>query len=124
MDHSFASAGVAWAGARPFDRLPLVILVTRNLAADRPIRVVLHEAGIAFAMLGCMLSGHAFLRLMHLSERSRAVAGGVVLPIIAMRMNVGNSISAAVGKPMGLVLATPVVAMIMVGLKRDLFDPA
>ena len=33
-----------------------------------------------------MFTGQAFLSLMHLSERSLEVAGGVILLIIAMRM--------------------------------------
>jgi MarC family membrane protein len=88
MDHSFISALVLLLLVLdPFGSLPIVISVMRNVAPHRRSRVVLRETAIAFAMLlGFMLSGQAFLKLMHLSERSLEVAGGVILLIIAMRM--------------------------------------
>ncbi len=88
MDHSFISALVLLVLVLdPFGSLPIVISVMRDVAPARRTRVALRETAIAFAMLlGFMLSGQAFLRLMHLSERSLEVAGGVILLIIAMRM--------------------------------------
>jgi MarC family membrane protein len=88
MDHSFISALVLLLLVLdPFGSLPIVISVMRNVAPDRRSRVVLRETAIAFAMLlGFMLAGQGFLKLMHLSERSLEVAGGVILLIIAMRM--------------------------------------
>jgi len=54
--------------------------------------VALREGFIAFAVLmAFMLGGQAFLHVMHLSERSLEVAGGVILLIIAMRMVFGGA---------------------------------
>jgi MarC family membrane protein len=88
MDHSFISALVLLVLVLdPFGSLPIVISVMRDVAPARRTRVALRETAIAFAMLlGFMLSGQAFLRLMHLSERSLEVAGGVILLIIAIKM--------------------------------------
>lgn len=88
MDHSFVSALVLLLLVLdPFGSLPIFIAVMRNVAPERRARVALRETAIAFAMLlGFMFAGQAFLRLMHLSERSLEVAGGVILLIIAIRM--------------------------------------
>jgi len=88
MDHSFVSALVLLLLVLdPFGSLPIFISVLQNVAPERRRRVVLREAVIAFAvLLAFMVAGDSFLRLMHLSERSLEVAGGVILLIIAVRM--------------------------------------
>lgn len=71
----------------PFGSLPIFIAVMQEVAPQRRSRVALREALIAFAiLLAFMLSGQGFLALMHLSERSLEVAGGVILLIISLRM--------------------------------------
>ena len=61
-----------------------------------------------------MVAGQGFLNLMHLSERSLEVAGGVILLIIAMRMIFasGGEIYATDGgrEPMIFPLAVPLLA--------------
>jgi MarC family membrane protein len=88
MDHSFLSAFVLLLLVLdPFGSLPIFISVMRAVAPQRRVRVALRETAIAFAiLLGFMFGGQGFLALMHLSERSLEVAGGVILLIIAMRM--------------------------------------
>lgn len=88
MDHTFASALVLLLLVLdPFGSLPIFIAVMRGVAPERRRLVALREAGIAFAvLLAFMVSGQGFLSIMHLSERSLEVAGGVILLIIAMRM--------------------------------------
>ncbi len=88
MDHSFLSAFVLLLLVLdPFGALPIFIAVMGGVAPERRLRVALRETAIAFAiLLGFMLGGGAFLALMHLSERSLEVAGGVILLIIAIRM--------------------------------------
>ena len=88
MDHSFLSAFVLLLLVLdPFGALPIFIPVMSGAAPERRVRVALRESAIAFAiLLGFMLAGQAFLALMNLSERSLEVAGGVILPIIAIRM--------------------------------------
>ena len=71
----------------PFGSLPIFISVMRNVEPARRTRVALRESALAFAvLLVFMLTGQWFLTVMHLSERSLEVAGGVILLIIAVRM--------------------------------------
>ena len=88
MDHTFASALVLLLLVLdPLGSLPIFIAVLKGVAPERRTRVALREASIAFCvLLVFMLAGQGFLALMHLSERSLEVAGGVILLIIAMRM--------------------------------------
>lgn len=88
MEHTFLSALILLLLVLdPLGSLPVFISVLRGVPPERRTRVALRESAIAFAvLLAFMFSGRAFLRLMHLSERSLEVAGGVILLVIAMRM--------------------------------------
>lgn len=88
MDHSFLSAFILLLLVLdPFGSLPVFITVLGNVPSERRTRVALRETAIALAiLLAFMFAGHGFLQLMHLSERSLEVAGGVILLIIAIRM--------------------------------------
>jgi len=74
------------------------------------------EVGIAFAVLfAFMFLGGSFLQVMHLSERSLEVAGGVILLIIAIRMIFGSAGESAYGiepgrEPFIFPLAVPLLA--------------
>src|SRR5450755_2197913 len=71
----------------PFGNVPLVVSALKGMPAPRRMRVVLRECLIAYAVLLVFLfGGHAFLDLMHLSETSISIAGGVILFLIALRM--------------------------------------
>jgi small neutral amino acid transporter SnatA (MarC family) len=85
------------------------------VAPERRRWVAVREAGIAFCvLLAFMVSGQGFLRLMHLSERSLEVAGGVILLIIAVRMifATGSEIYTTEGgrEPVIFPLAVPLLA--------------
>lgn len=116
MDHTAFSAFVLLLLVLdPFGSLPIFISVMRGVAPARRARVALREACIAFAvLLAFMFAGRGFLRLMHLSERSLEVAGGVILLIIAIRMifHSGGEIYAAGGErePFVFPLAVPLLA--------------
>ena len=117
MDHNFISAFVLLLLVLdPFGSLPVFIAVMRNVTPERRARVALRESALAFAVLLLfMLTGQWFLTLMHLSERSLEVAGGVILLIIAMRMifATGGEIYASDGKgrePLIFPLAVPLLA--------------
>jgi MarC family membrane protein len=88
MDHSFLSAFILMLLVLdPFGSLPVFIPIMRGVPPERRPWVALREVAIAFAaLLGFMLGGDAFLRVMHLSERSLEVAGGVILLMVAIRM--------------------------------------
>lgn len=116
MEHSFVSALVLLLLVLdPLGSLPIFIPIMRGVAPERRRRVAVREVGIAFLVLfGFMIFGGGFLRLMHLSERSLEVAGGVILLIIAIRM-IFSSGSAAYGLPQGrepliFPLAVPLLA--------------
>ena len=71
----------------PFGNVPLVAAALAATPATRRVRVVLRECLIAYAvLLAFMFGGHAFLTLMHISETSLSIAGGVILFLIALRM--------------------------------------
>ena len=91
MSHSFLSAFILLLLVLdPFGSLPIFISVLRGVAPERRRRVALREALIAFGVLASfMVAGQHFLALMHLSERSLEVAGGVILLMVAIRMIFG-----------------------------------
>jgi len=88
MDHSFLSAFILMLLVLdPLGSLPIFIPIMREVPPERRWLVALREVAIAFAvLLGFMFAGDAFLRVMHLSERSLEVAGGVILLMVAIRM--------------------------------------
>ena len=117
MDHNFLSALVLLLLVLdPFGSLPIFISVMRNVAPERRRRVALRESAIAFGVLLLfMVSGQAFLSLMHLSERSLEVAGGVILLIIAIKMifSSGGELYPSEGEtrePLVFPLAVPLLA--------------
>jgi MarC family membrane protein len=117
MDHNFLSALVLLLLVLdPLGSLPIFISVMKGVAPERRSIVAVREVTIAFGvLLAFMLTGQGFLRLMHLSERSLEVAGGVILLIIAMRMvfQSGGEVYAGDGKqrePLIFPLAVPLLA--------------
>jgi MarC family membrane protein len=71
----------------PFGNVPLVVSALASTPSERHVRIVLRECLIAYGLLLVFLfGGQAFLALMHLSETSLTIAGGVILFLIALRM--------------------------------------
>jgi len=71
----------------PFGNMPLVLSVLKNVAPGARTRVVLRECGIAYAvLLAFMFGGHQFMQLLRLSDNALAIAGGLILFLIALRM--------------------------------------
>jgi len=71
----------------PFGNVPLVNAMLADVAPARRRLVILRECAIAFVILALfMVFGHKLLELMHLSETSLSIAGGVILFMIAIRM--------------------------------------
>jgi small neutral amino acid transporter SnatA (MarC family) len=63
------------------------VSVLKGVAPERRTRVVARECLAAFViLLAFMLGGTTFLHLLHLSETSLSIAGGVVLFMVALRM--------------------------------------
>jgi len=88
MDHTLLSAFVLLLLVLdPLGSLPIFVSVMRRVAPARRRIVAVREVALAFlVLLGFMLIGDVFLRLMRLSERSLEVAGGVILLMVAIRM--------------------------------------
>jgi MarC family membrane protein len=71
----------------PFGNVPIVISALANVPATRRTRVVLRECFAAYVVLvAFMLGGRMFLQWLQLSEVSLAIAGGIILFMIALRM--------------------------------------
>jgi small neutral amino acid transporter SnatA (MarC family) len=71
----------------PFGNVPIVVAALANVAPARRTRVVLRECFAAYViLLAFMFGGHAFLQWLQLSEVSLAIAGGIILFLIALRM--------------------------------------
>jgi len=116
MDHSFFSAFVLLLLVLdPLGSLPIFIPIMREVPKQRRRWVAMREVGIAFGVLFFfMFFGNGFLRVMHLSERSLEVAGGVILLMVAIRMifsHEGGVYGTAEGKePLIFPLAVPLLA--------------
>jgi MarC family membrane protein len=71
----------------PFGNLPIVVSSLAGVAPARRRAVVLRECVFAYGiLLGFMAGGRAFLEFLQLSETSLAIAGGIILFLIALRM--------------------------------------
>ncbi len=71
----------------PFGNIPLVVAAMHKVPPERRVRVVLRECAAAYViLLVFMAGGQRFLQLMHLSEVSLTIAGGIILFLIAIRM--------------------------------------
>ncbi|HLX24968.1 MAG TPA: MarC family protein [Usitatibacter sp.] len=99
----------------PFGNVPLVNAMLAGIPAPRRRAVIIRECAIATAILAVfMMGGQAILDLMHLSETSLSIAGGVILFMIAIRMVFGDTGSAfgpmGSGEPLIVPLAIPLIA--------------
>ena len=103
----------------PFGNVPLVNAMLAGVPAPRRRLVILRECAIAFALLMLfMFGGRKFLEVMHLSETSLSIAGGVILFMIAIRRvfpgegSLGGSLggTAGGGEPFIVPLAIPFIA--------------
>jgi MarC family membrane protein len=71
----------------PFGNVPIVVSALANVDPARHSRVVLRECIAAFAiLLAFMFGGQTFLAWLQLSQVSVAIAGGIILFLIALRM--------------------------------------
>lgn len=71
----------------PFGNLPVVVSSLANVPPARRRTIVLRECVFAYGiLLAFMAGGRAFLEFLQLSETSLAIAGGIILFLIALRM--------------------------------------
>jgi MarC family membrane protein len=71
----------------PFGNLPLVVAALAEVPQERRARIVLRECLFAFViLLAFMAGGRTFMQWLQLSDASLAIAGGIILFLIALRM--------------------------------------
>jgi MarC family membrane protein len=71
----------------PFGNLPLVVSVLSRVPADRRVIVILRECLFAFVILLAFLAGgRTFMQWLQLSDVALAIAGGIILFLISLRM--------------------------------------
>lgn len=88
MQHDFLSAVVLlFLVLDPLGNIPVVLSLLRHVPEARRWRVILRECMIAgIVLIGFLFIGARLLAAMRLSEPSLAIAGGVILFLIALRM--------------------------------------
>jgi MarC family membrane protein len=98
----------------PFGNIPMFLSALKDVDPARRSRIIIRELLIALAVLVVFLfGGKALLNLMHISQPSLTIAGGILLFLIALRMvfptskHSGEEIS---GEPLVVPLAIPYVA--------------
>jgi len=99
----------------PFGNMPLVNAMLGSVTEPRRRFIVVRECLIAYGLLLVfMFGGQSFLALMHLSQTSLSIAGGVILFMIAIRMVFakldGTFGEKAGSEPFIVPLATPLIA--------------
>jgi MarC family membrane protein len=101
--------------ADPFGNMPLVNAMLGPVHESRRRWVVVRECLIAYGLLlAFMAGGQSLLAVMHLSQTSLSIAGGVILFLIALRM-VFAKLDGAFGhqadqEPFIVPVATPLIA--------------
>ena len=117
MANEFLSAAVVLALViDPVGNVPIVNAMLAGLPPARRRLVILRECAIAFATLALfMVFGRKFLDVMHLSETSVSIAGGVILFMIAIRMVFAHpegvmGLPQRAGEPLIVPLAVPLIA--------------
>jgi len=71
----------------PIGNIPIFLASLRHVPEERRLAVTLRECFLGFAILVLfMLFGQVFLGMLHLSETSLGITGGIILFLIALRM--------------------------------------
>ncbi|MGH8355462.1 MAG: MarC family protein, partial [Pseudomonas sp.] len=99
----------------PFGNIAIYLAALKNVAAERRLRVALRELLFALALLLLFLTfGEKILSGLGLSRESTAIAGGIILFVVAMRLIFPNPQGLLGdlpdGEPLLVPLATPAVA--------------
>lgn len=99
----------------PFGNVPIVNAMLAGVPRNRRPWIIVRECLIAAAVLALfMMFGREILGVMHLSDASLSIAGGVILFMIAIRMVFGHPEGAfgpvPAGEPFIVPLAIPLIA--------------
>ncbi len=116
MESSFISAVVLLVLVTdPLGNIPLFVGLLRQVDPARRRRIIVREVLLAFLILVFFaLFGQRVLKLMHLTDMSLGIAGGVILFLIALKMVFphpeGQSDHQVHGEPFLVPLAIPFIA--------------
>lgn len=99
----------------PLGGIPLFMAVLKSVEERKRFKVVLRECGVAFlVLLVFLVFGRPLLQILHLSESSLGIAGGIVLFLIALRIvfptRRGIFGDLPEGEPLIVPLAVPLIA--------------
>ena len=98
----------------PFGGIPLFIATLAQVPQSRRGAVILRECGIALlVLLFFMLAGRQVLHVLHLSQASLGISGGIILFLIALKLVFPSRAGAAEepeGEPFIVPLAVPLIA--------------
>jgi multiple antibiotic resistance protein len=99
----------------PLGNVPFFIVALRNVQPERQVRVIFREMCLALAvMLVFLFFGRYILQVLHISEPSLSIAGGIVLFLIALSMvfpiRRGLLSGEVEGEPLFVPMAVPLVA--------------
>lgn len=99
----------------PLGNIPVFLSVLSHVSPSRRRGIIFREAVIAyFILLFFLLFGQHILQAMHISQPALAIAGGIILFLIAIRMIFPNPAQDEQGKqkiePFIVPLATPLIA--------------
>ena len=99
----------------PLGNIPLFILGLKHVKPERHMQVIIRESliGLGFLLL-FLFSGKQIMVLLHVSQSSLSIAGGIILFMIAIRMifsGSGDVFGIPVeGEPLIVPLAVPLIA--------------
>ena len=98
----------------PIGNIPIFLSTLRSAPPERGVRITLRECGLGFlALVLFLIGGKFFLQMLHLSETSLGIAGGMILFLIALRMIFPGKdpmFGAAGTEPLLFPLAVPIIA--------------
>lgn len=98
----------------PLGNIPFFLATLKNVAPERRRKVIGRELSIALAVMVIFLfAGRYILNLLHISEPSLSIAGGIILFLIAVRMIFPiykGALEEVEGEPLIFPLAIPFIA--------------
>ncbi|HEX9934660.1 MAG TPA: MarC family protein [bacterium] len=99
----------------PIGNVPLFLSALKNVAHDRHRRIIIRESCIGLGVLLMFLFfGKYLLMLLHVSQSSLSIAGGIVLFLISIKMIFARSDdlfgAGPEGEPFVVPLAVPLIA--------------
>ena len=111
----FSAAMLLFLVMDPFGNIPLFLTALKDVPPERHRRIIFRELMIALAVLVLFLFvGRYILELLHISEPSLTIAGGIILFLIALKMifpaRGGVFDEQLGGEPFIVPLAIPLVA--------------